>query len=63
MKTDGWTGCLKCPECGADAGQPCRTPKGRIRNSAHDTRPFAIVTPSLLLKPGQDYWYETDNKD
>ena len=32
----------KCPVCGADNNQPCRTPKGRKKKNIHDTRPFGI---------------------
>ena len=31
-----------CPTCGVEAGKPCRTPKGRLARSAHDTRPFGV---------------------
>jgi hypothetical protein len=33
---------LKCPVCGAERGQPCRTPSGRKKQNTHDTRPFTI---------------------
>lgn len=33
---------LECPECGAVAGQPCRTPSGRKSRSVHDLRPFKV---------------------
>lgn len=32
----------KCPTCGADIDQPCRTPKGRKKKNVHDTRPFSL---------------------
>jgi hypothetical protein len=38
-----WGALLECPECGAAAGTPCRTPAGRKRQSAHDSRPFTIT--------------------
>lgn len=33
---------LECPTCGAKENDPCRTPKGRKKDSVHDTRPFYI---------------------
>ena len=36
-------GCfLQCPTCNAKAGEPCRTPKGRLKETVHDTRPFCL---------------------
>ena len=32
-----------CPTCGAKEDQPCRTPKGRIKPTVHDTRPFSVA--------------------
>jgi hypothetical protein len=32
----------ECPVCGAGVDQPCRTPKGRKKESVHDTRPFSL---------------------
>lgn len=32
----------KCPICGADNNQQCRTPKGIKKKNIHDTRPFSI---------------------
>lgn len=37
-----WKCCLECPTCGAKEGKPCRTPKGRKKETAHDTRPFVV---------------------
>lgn len=31
-----------CPSCGAAENEPCRTPKGRDKDTIHDTRPFSI---------------------
>ena len=31
-----------CPTCGAQPGEPCRTPKGRKKETVHDTRPFSL---------------------
>lgn len=38
---------LKCPTCGAEKDQPCRTNSGRKKTSIHDTRPFALTTEQV----------------
>lgn len=43
-----------CPSCGAPEGQPCRTPRGRIRRDVHDTRPFSLTTETLTETPPTD---------
>ncbi|MEK6879690.1 MAG: hypothetical protein AABY22_08795 [Nanoarchaeota archaeon] len=37
-----WAYCLDCTQCKAKAGEPCRTPKGRLKKDSHDLRPFYI---------------------
>jgi hypothetical protein len=32
----------KCPTCGSEENEPCRTPKGRKKETVHDTRPFSV---------------------
>lgn len=41
----------KCPTCGADTDQPCRTPKGRRKPNVHDTRPFSLTPKPAKEKP------------
>ena len=39
----------ECPTCGAKEGKPCRTPKGRKKDTAHNTRPFSVrVSPGEM---------------
>ena len=33
-----------CPTCNAKQDQPCLTPKGKKRATAHDTRPFSVTS-------------------
>ncbi len=33
-----------CPTCGAAIDAPCRTPKGKKKETVHDTRPFGLTT-------------------
>lgn len=33
----------KCPTCSVEEDMPCRTIKGRKRETVHDTRKFSIV--------------------
>ena len=33
---------FKCPTCKAKNDEPCKTPKGKIKNTVHDTRPFGL---------------------
>lgn len=37
-----WVCCTACKACGAAAGYPCRSPKGRVRQAPHDLRGFHI---------------------
>lgn len=38
---------LKCPACGAEPKEPCKTPKGRKKNTSCNTRPFCITQDML----------------
>lgn len=55
MIKDRWANSIvifgDCPICKAPKGEPCRTPKGRIKyDSVHNLRPFGLLPTKAELE-------------
>jgi hypothetical protein len=40
-----------CPTCGAKQDEPCQTPKGRKKETVHETRRFSIEARPIVGVP------------